>query len=64
MIVPAITFEDSPANGTGQSQIYRAAARNLQFCELVTFAVAWSLADLAALTQPGLDESQDCMGFR
>jgi hypothetical protein len=31
---------------------------------LGTFAVVWSLADLAGLAQPGIEEVKTAMGFR
>ena len=33
-------------------------------CEFVTFAVAWTLADLAGRTSPGRDEVAVALSFR
>jgi hypothetical protein len=35
-----------------------------KFCYCVTFAVAWSLADLAGRDSPGLDEVAAALSFR
>jgi predicted ATPase with chaperone activity len=58
----------SPAGGTNrytQSEDRQATvgcASYLRFCE--TFAVAWSLADLAGRASPGLDEVATALSFR
>ena len=46
------------------NQRFTPLAANFPICDLATFVVAWSLADLAGHVQPGIEEVKTAMGFR